>query len=103
MYYIVAYDIPSNRRRTRLMNLLKDYLAHVQESVFEGPLPAVKFEELKAAMTKLLEPENDSVRIYRMPKESWEKTSVTGLPPLTNDRPIIVVSDNLPSDRNNSA
>jgi CRISPR-associated protein Cas2 len=35
MFYLVSYDIPDDRRRTRLAKLLKDYGGRVQYSVFE--------------------------------------------------------------------
>ncbi|MBF0502808.1 MAG: CRISPR-associated endonuclease Cas2 [Candidatus Riflebacteria bacterium] len=92
MYVIIAYDSPSNRRRTKLMNLLKDHIAHVQESVFEGPLDGPTLNRLLERITDLVDPKSDSVRVYRMPVESWNKTEVIGLPPLTRPRPVIVVS-----------
>ncbi len=93
MYYIIAYDSPSNKRRRKLCGLLKDHLAHVQESVFEGPLPAAKFSGLVSGIRKLMDPAADSVRIYRMPRTTWDATEVIGMPPLTMDRPVIVVTE----------
>ncbi len=92
MYCIVAYDTPSHRRRRKLMNLLKDHLAHVQESVFEGRLAPGLFQELLEKIRGLVEPAQDGVRIYRMPPASWNATTVIGLPPLAMDKPVIIVT-----------
>ena len=93
MYYIIAYDTPSDKRRRKLMNLLKDYLAHVQKSVFEGHLPQTKYNELQKKISSLMNPGSDSVRVYSMPLSSWQKTTVVGLPPLTIPESVIIVTD----------
>ncbi|RCK78231.1 MAG: hypothetical protein OZSIB_1608 [Candidatus Ozemobacter sibiricus] len=92
MYFIIAYDSPSDRRRRQLMNLLKDHLAHVQESVFEGRLAPSRFQDLVTRIRRLMDPKVDSVRIYRMPPSSWHATTVIGLPPLETDRPVVIVT-----------
>ena len=38
-FYIICYDSPSNKRRTKLHKLLKNYAVPVQKSVFETFFP----------------------------------------------------------------
>lgn len=92
MYFIIAYDSPSSRRRRKFLNILKDFLTHVQESVFEGHLEPPLFKVLFEKITGLASSKEDSLRIYQMPKSCWEKTTVIGFPALTKVRPIVVVS-----------
>jgi len=64
MFIVIAYDIVQNRRRTRLMKLLKRYGAHVQKSVFECRLDERRFLELKTKIQQEIDPEQDRVRYY---------------------------------------
>lgn len=60
---VVAYDIPHDRRRSRLHTLLSGYGEPVQESVFECELDEAGLRRLRAALKRLLRPA-DNVRIY---------------------------------------
>jgi CRISPR-associated protein Cas2 len=51
----VVYDIEDDRLRTRIANACKDYgLAHVQYSVFSGPLDGSRRRELFARLSDTL-------------------------------------------------
>ena len=64
MFYLVSYDIPDDRRRTKLAKALKDYGDRVQYSVFECILDARLLESMKKRITDLIDESEDSVRIY---------------------------------------
>jgi CRISPR-associated protein Cas2 len=66
MLYVISYDIPNNRRRTRLATLLGGHGSRVQLSVFECDLSQAQFAQLERRMARLLEPQHDQVRIYRL-------------------------------------
>jgi len=66
MFYLVSYDIPDDKRRTRLAKAIKDFGDRVQYSVFECLLDDALFEQMTARITALLDMNEDSVRIYRM-------------------------------------
>lgn len=63
---IVAYDIPDDKRRTQLAKTLEDFGDRVQFSVFECLLEPPDILGLIAAITPLINPNEDSVRIYRL-------------------------------------
>ena len=63
---VVSYDLPNDRRRTRLANALEDFGVRVQYSVFECLLTPDQIERLRTRMASLLDPAEDSVRIYRL-------------------------------------
>jgi CRISPR-associated protein Cas2 len=61
---VVSYDIPSNRRRRKVAELLEGYGQRVQYSVFECWLSAEKLTELQKRLKRRIKIEEDSVRFY---------------------------------------
>lgn len=78
MFILVCYDIPSDRRRTKVMKALKDYGRHVQYSVFECELTAKQLKELQQALRKLVNKKEDHIRFYRINQEDLQKRQVWG-------------------------
>jgi len=64
MRYLVSYDIPVDRRRQHVAKLLEGYGFRVQYSVFECELTIALIEEVKERLGALIQPEEDSIRIY---------------------------------------
>ena len=62
MYIICTYDVKS-KNCPKFMKLLRRYLFHVQESVFEGELTPATYKKLKKELDKLIT-EYDHVAIY---------------------------------------
>lgn len=62
--YIVAYDIPSDRRRTKVHRLLCGYGAWTQYSLFECWLTRRQLVELRVKLHQQLDDSCDSVRLY---------------------------------------
>jgi CRISPR-associated protein Cas2 len=62
--YIVAYDSPNDRRRTKLHKLLKGFGVWTQYSLFECWLSDAELVKLRTRMDKLLKESEDSVRLY---------------------------------------
>lgn len=65
MYIALAYDISSDNGE-RVRKLCEKYLIHVQKSVFEGRITERKLETLKSLLTRCIEPDEDSIIIYRL-------------------------------------
>ncbi len=78
MYLIVCYDIVEDRRRGRLMRKLRDYLSHVQKSVFEGELADDRLEPLRRMVMEEIDPGSDTVRIYHQCGRCIPATEVLG-------------------------
>jgi len=74
--YVIAYDIPDDRRRTKIATTLEGYGERVQYSVFECLLRAIQFDGLWKELGKLLKPAEDSLRAYRLCAAcaTWTKT-----------------------------
>ena len=56
MYAIVTYDIPEDKRRTKIHNILKSYGQWVQYSVFECDLTQTQYAQLRSRLAKLIRP-----------------------------------------------
>lgn len=68
---IVVYDIPDDKRRTKLSNFLEGYGRRVQWSVFECFITLDEMRELHEKVKKIVKPEeDDNVRFYWLSTEA---------------------------------
>ena len=79
MYLVVCYDIVDDRRRARVLRKLKEYLAHVQKSVFEGELADERLAQMRAMLLDEIDPALDTVRIYHLCARCIPATEVLGV------------------------
>ena len=79
MFIAVSYDIPDDRRRTRVMKALKDFGAHVQYSVFECELKEDDYKRMRERLDKLIDRKQDSVRFYVLCQEDVKKRRIWGI------------------------
>lgn len=75
-YVIAVYDV-AVERNARALRLFRRYLAHVQNSVFEGELAPAQLAELEAAAAALLD-DGDSVIVYAMRTAAYSERRVIG-------------------------
>jgi CRISPR-associated protein Cas2 len=86
LFYVVAYDIPDDKRRKKVSDLLEGYGKRVQYSVFECLLTQDKYDELRSRLRKRVKLSEDSVRLYPLSKhtlsqvETWGGVPVTEIP-----------------------
>lgn len=66
VFVLVIYDIVSQKRRTKLAKFLQGYGFRVQKSAFEAIITKKKYEELCVKITKYLNKDEDSVKIYKI-------------------------------------
>lgn len=78
MQVLVCYDIKTDSRRAKLMKYLKNFLEHVQKSVFEGPLDGKRFQRMVDGIPAKIDMEEDAVRVYRFCKRCEPLTQVIG-------------------------
>ena len=91
MLIVVSYDIPDDRRRTKLAHTLKDFGVRVQYSVFECLLEPDQVEVLRLRIVRLIAPTEDSVRIYRFCADCGARTEVQGLGQPVRDPDVYVL------------
>jgi CRISPR-associated protein Cas2 len=75
----VVYDISKDRTRERVARRCLDFgLYRVQKSVFLGDLAPNRVEEILLFSRELLDPEADSVYIFPMCREDFERVRIVG-------------------------
>ncbi len=65
-FYVLAYDVVSDRRRAKIVRWLERYGERVQYSVFEMYLTEEEWQALRKALERLMNTEEDSIRVYRL-------------------------------------
>ena len=65
MFVIVTYDVGS-KRVGKALKVCRKYLHSVHRSVFEGGLTERELRCLKRELKRVINPDHDSVRIYRL-------------------------------------
>lgn len=62
MYVVVSYDVPEDKRRTKIHKILKSYGQWVQYSMFEcADLTEAQYAKLRSRLGKLIEPAEDTI------------------------------------------
>lgn len=78
MIYIVAYDISSNRRRTRVAKALQSWGYRIQKSVFQLRLDAAGLNAMRARLAALISEAEDVVHIYPLCSTCAERAEILG-------------------------
>jgi CRISPR-associated protein Cas2 len=79
-FYVVAYDIPDDKRRTRIHKALKGFGRWTEFSLFECFLTKKERLQMQAKLDKHLDPRNDRVRIYMICDACLTKIETIGIP-----------------------
>jgi CRISPR-associated protein Cas2 len=79
MFTIISYDIVDDKRRTRVMKLLKGYGTRVQYSVFECTLSSSELAKLRSELTGLIDRNSDSIRCYRLSRDAVQQIAIYGI------------------------
>ncbi|MDQ2178593.1 CRISPR-associated endonuclease Cas2 [Marinifilum sp. D714] len=79
--YVVAYDTPSNRRRSRINKLLLSYGGtRKNKSVFECFTTLSKYKKMKTDLEGIVSHKKDILLIYPVCRECYPKATFIGLP-----------------------
>jgi CRISPR-associated protein Cas2 len=78
MLVVVVYDIPDDKRRTKLSNFLEGHGQRVQFSVFECFLSLEEMRELYVKVRKLVKPVEDNVRFYWISQDAIQRVLTIG-------------------------
>jgi CRISPR-associated protein Cas2 len=66
MYVIVVYDTLAERN-PKILRTCRQYLHHVQRSVFEGEISTAQLKRFRAAVGGVIDGSYDSVLVYTFP------------------------------------
>ena len=78
--YVIAYDIPDDRRRTRVHKILLGFGKWTQYSLFECFLSGKELVLLRSKLAEHLVPKEDSVRFYPLCANCIERVETVGGP-----------------------
>jgi len=84
MYVILVYDIEikdhiGRRVMRKVFKKCREYLNHVQNSVFEGELSSAQVMQLKYTIKELIRDDKDSVIVFTSSQEEWLEKEIVGL------------------------
>ena len=88
--YVIAYDIPDNRRRTKVHQILMGFGKWTQYSLFECFLSRKDLILLQSKLSEYLIDTQDSVRFYPLCANCVSKVETVG-GPLPQDEFLFVV------------
>jgi CRISPR-associated protein Cas2 len=91
MFYLVSYDIKDDSRRLKTMKVLKNYGTRVQYSVFECILANDRLKKLKSDISKVVNCEMDSIRIYSIPENARKEIIIIGVGKVARDENFYVI------------
>lgn len=66
LFVLIIYDIVDNKRRVKFAKKMSGYGFRVQKSAFEALIDKSLYQKLQREIPMLIQPKEDSVRIYRM-------------------------------------
>ena len=72
MNIILIYDI-QEKRVNKIMKICREYLEHVQNSVFEGEISDSHFKEMVSRIKNIIDVSFDSVIIYHLWSSNYQK------------------------------
>jgi CRISPR-associated protein Cas2 len=84
MYILLVYDV-EEKRVNRVMKICRQYLSHIQNSVFEGQIKDSDLMELKSKLGKIIKNSADSVIIFKFLSEKYFKKETLGINKLSTD------------------
>ena len=87
MFVLITYDVNTSdaagqKRLRQVAKLCEKNGIRVQNSVFEVLVDAAQLVKLKAEMARLIDPEHDSVRFYKLGNSYQHKIETMGRVPL---------------------
>ena len=77
--YVVAYDIPDDKRRTKIHKILKGFGQWTEFSLFECFLTKKEVLQMRSKLDKYLDSRTDKVRVYLICDACMTKIETVGL------------------------
>ena len=89
-FYVVAYDISDDKRRTKIHKILKGFGQWTEFSLFECFLTKKELLQMRAKLDKHLNPREDRVRIYAICETCLAKIETVGIPEPVEDTMYLI-------------
>jgi CRISPR-associated protein Cas2 len=88
--YVVAYDIPDDKRRTKVHKILKGFGQWTEFSLFECFLTKKELLQMRAKLNEHLHAQEDRVRIYLICEQCLAKIETVGIPQPLEDTVYLI-------------
>jgi CRISPR-associated protein Cas2 len=95
-FYVIAYDIPDDKRRTKIHKLLSGFGTWTQFSLFECFLNGKEMALLRSKLAEHLIETEDSVRFYPLCAQCLTRVETVGGPQPHEEFVFIVEADPFP-------
>ncbi|MEP0814901.1 MAG: CRISPR-associated endonuclease Cas2 [bacterium] len=83
-HYIVAYDISSDAKRTKVASILEDYGARRQYSVFEVSLSDAEYAAMRERLSEIADEDANAIVCWMICRDCLAKTDIIAKP---SDKP----------------
>jgi CRISPR-associated protein Cas2 len=77
--YVISYDVPDDKLRKKIADLLEGYGQRVQYSVFECQLSREKYNDFRRRLRKIVKLEEDNVRFYPLSRHTLSQVETWGV------------------------
>lgn len=92
MFVVISYDIPDDRRRLKVAQVLLNFGGQrVQRSVFEVHIAARDLERLQAKLRKVHGADEDSIRFYFLCESCKPKTVLLGVAQPSEEPGLLII------------
>ncbi len=91
MFVVISYDIGSDQRRLKVARTLEDFGERVQYSVFECILQEEDLKRLLQRLQKLIDPAEDSIRIYKICQKCIKEIKILGAGEITREKDLYII------------
>lgn len=78
MFWIVSYDIPNDKRRSKVAKILEGYGQRAQYSVFECEINDEQREKLEQLLKREIDAAEDDIRFYPMNRADLKRVRLLG-------------------------
>jgi len=89
--YLFVYDVVDDKRRTRVARQLETVGERVQYSVFEVYLTKKELALEKDTLSEIIDPKEDSIRIYFLCQGCKSKIITLGIGEVTSSPDVMIV------------
>lgn len=91
MFYVISYDVPDDKRRQKIADVLEGFGARVQKSVFETHLEPTDYVALRKRLERVMNSKEDNVRFYRLCAGCQSQVEVVGQVGVTPEPALMIV------------
>ncbi len=91
MLVVISYDTPDDKRRRKIVTLLRGVGERVQYSVFEAHLEPRDIVRLRKRIRRVIDEHLDSVRFYKLGEDYEKRVEIEGYGVIHEEVELIIL------------